>query len=110
MTKDEARAILQKEEREAIKAILALAEKAEKYDQLTGPSSPNTPSSNIPTYLKESHGGRKKKPGQKKGHLGVARKTPQQIHARQEHTLDPQGGFARKQEQPEKQKLVPGEG
>ena len=66
MTRDEAIAILNMPRPQAVKLILALAEKAEKYDDLTKDVSPTTPSSMIPTYLKETAEGRKKKPGRKK--------------------------------------------
>lgn len=88
MTRDEAKAILRKPEEQAIDDILALAEKAEKYDQVCGDLSPTTPSGMIPTYLKPTHGKRKKKPGRKKGHKGISRKKPDKVDHYKEHTLD----------------------
>ena len=88
MTRNEAIAILEKPRREAIKAILNLAEKAEKYDLLCSDVSPTTPSGMTPVYLKPVALKRKKKPGRKKGHQGVARKTPQKVDNYEEHTLD----------------------
>jgi transposase len=87
MTREEALAILKKEQEEAIKAILVLAAKAEKYDQLFGPPEPTAPSGMTPSYQKENHRGRKKKPGRKKGHAGVGRPGPKQISTRKEHCL-----------------------
>ena len=87
MTREDALAILGKEQEEAIKDILTLAEKAEKFDQLMGPPDPTTPSGMTPTYKKENHRGRKKKPGRKKGHVGESRKAPQDISDYQSHTL-----------------------
>jgi transposase len=88
MTRDEAIAILDLPRPQAVKVILALAEKAEKYEDLTKEVSPTTPSSMIPTYLKETAEGRKKKPGQKKGHKGSSRSRPDKIDHFKEHTLD----------------------
>jgi len=70
MTRDEAKAILQMPEHEAIDAILTLAEKAEKYDQLCGDLSPTTPSGMTAPYLKPNRGTRKKRPGRKKAMKG----------------------------------------
>lgn len=96
MTRDEALAILSLSQDAAVREILALAEKAEKYDRLMGSPDPTTPSGMTPPYQKENHKGRKKKPGQKKGHLGVARRAPESITHWVEHTLDhcPQCGEA----------------
>jgi len=88
MTRDEAIAILDLPRPQAVKVILALAEKAEKYEDLTKEVSPTTPSSMIPTYLKETAEGRKKKPGQKKGHKGASRPRPNNVDHFKEHTLD----------------------
>lgn len=87
MKRDEASAILNMPEEQAITAILALAAKAEQYDRLHEGISPNTPSGMTPTYLKPNTSKRKKKPGRKKGHPGVARKVPETIHHTKEHTL-----------------------
>ena len=88
MTRDEAKAILQMPEHEAIDAILTLAEKAEKYDQLYGDLSPTTPSGMTAPYLKPNRGRRKKRPGRKKGHEGIARVRPKKVDHYKEHTLD----------------------
>lgn len=88
MTRDEALAILELDREEAVGIIMALADKAEKYDQLCGQISPTTPSGMTPVYLKASHRRRKKPPGRRKGHPGVARQGPARIDQYQEHTLD----------------------
>jgi len=87
MKRDEAIAILQLPQNQAINAILALAEKAEKYDQLCGELSPTTPSGMTPPYLKPPKGKRKRRPGRKKGHKGISRIRPQTVDHFKEHTL-----------------------
>jgi len=87
MTRKEAEAILDRGREETIRALLALAEKAEKFDQLMGPPDPTAPSGGTPTYLKPNHRGRKKKPGQKKGHPGKSRKAPTDITDYRTHSL-----------------------
>lgn len=87
MTRDQAAAILQLPREQAIDAILALAQKAEKFDQLCGDISPTCPSGMTPPYLKEPGKKRRKKPGQKKGHAGVARKRPEKIDRYQNHSI-----------------------
>ena len=88
MTRDEALAILELDREQAVGIIVALAEKAEKYDQLCGQLSPTTPSGMTPVYLKPSHRKRRKPPGRRKGHPGIARQQPARIDQYQEHTLD----------------------
>jgi len=88
MTRDEAIAILDLKREEAIAKILALAEKAEKYDRLLGQVGPTTPSGMTPVYLKPSHKKRRRPPGRRKGHPGVARQKPTRIDQYEEHTLD----------------------
>jgi len=88
MTRDEAIAILDLPKSQAVKVILELAEKAEKYDDLTKEVSPTTPSGMTPLYLKPTAGGRKKKPGRKKGHKGSSRPRPDKVDHFKEHTLD----------------------
>ena len=88
MTRDEAIAILERPRDQAVDLILALAEKAEKYDQICGEVTPATPSGMTPVYLKPSRGKRKKRPGRKKGHPGVARIRPEKVDHYKEHTLD----------------------
>lgn len=88
MTRDEAAAILELPREQAIDEILALADKAEKFDRLCAESSPTCPSGQKPPYLKDPAKKRKKKPGRKKGHPGVARTRPEKIHHYKEHTLD----------------------
>ena len=87
MTRAEAMAILQLPIEEAIETILGLAEKAEKYDQLCGAVSASTPSAMTPPYLKAAAAKRRKPPGRKKGHPGVARLRPDQIDDYKEHRL-----------------------
>ncbi len=87
MTRDEAAAILDLPEEQAIDAILLLAEKAEKFDQLCGVA-PSCPSGMTPVYLKKPANKRCKKPGQKQGHPGVGRKRPEKIDHYKEHTLE----------------------
>lgn len=68
MTRDEAKAILDMNDRDrAIEIIINLAEKAEKYDQLCGDISPTTPSGMTPTYLKPPHKRCKKNLAERKG-------------------------------------------
>jgi hypothetical protein len=88
MTRDEAIAILEKPQDQAVDIILVLADKAEKYDQICGDVSPTTPSGMTPVYLKPSRGKRKKRPGRNKGHQGVSRKRPEKVDHFKEHTLD----------------------
>ncbi|AQV02591.1 IS66 family transposase [Desulfococcus multivorans] len=88
MTRDEAAAILDLPREQAIDAILTLADKAEKFDRLCGTVSPTCPSGMTPPYLKEPGKKRRKKPGRKKGHSGVARKRPEKIDHYREHTLE----------------------
>ncbi|MFH1125113.1 MAG: IS66 family transposase [Pseudomonadota bacterium] len=87
MTRDEAKAILALPQDKAVHAILALAEKAEKYDQLVGGVSPTTPSGMTPVYLKPTRCKRRKPPGRKKGHPGIARLRPEKVDHFKEHTL-----------------------
>jgi hypothetical protein len=87
VTRDEAIAILELPSEQAIEFIMALGEKAEKFDQLRGEISPTCPSGMTPVYLKNPGKKRKKKPGQKKGHPGTARKNPDKIDHQKEHTL-----------------------
>ena len=88
MHRDEALAILNLPQDQAVEAILALAEKAEKYERLCGQVSPTTPSGMTPPYLKPTRRKGKKRPGRKKGHPGVTRLRPQEIDQVKEHTLD----------------------
>ena len=88
MTRDEAKAILELPEAEAIDAIIELAEKAEKYDKLLGTVSPTTPSGMTPPYLKQPRGKGKKRPGRKGGHPGTSRPRPDSVDHCMEHTLD----------------------
>ena len=88
MTRDEALAILEMEDREeAIRIIRELAAKAEKYDQLCGQSTPLTPSGMKPVYSKPPAKKRRRKPGRKTGHHGCWRPGPLIIHDRQKHRL-----------------------
>lgn len=88
MTEAEALQLLSLPQGQAVQAILDLAEKAEKYDQLIGTVGPTTPSGMTPVYLKPAAPlKRKKRPGRKKGHTGVARQRPIQVDQFQEHRL-----------------------
>lgn len=87
MRRDEALAILRLPEEEAIAEIIRLAEKAEKYDRLYANASTTTPSGMKPVYLKEPGKKRRKKPGRKKGHGGVARTRPQHVTHYKDHTI-----------------------
>jgi hypothetical protein len=87
MRRDEAAAILKLPEDQAIDKIISLAEKADKYDQICADLSPTTPSGMQPPYLKPPGKKRKRKPGRKKGHPGVARSKPEKIDHYKEHTL-----------------------
>lgn len=88
MTRDEAAAILDLPRKKAINEIVALAEKAEKFDRLCAESSPTCPSGMKPPYMKDPAKKRKKKPGRKTGHPGVARTRPEKVDHYKEHTLD----------------------
>jgi hypothetical protein len=87
MRRDEAIAILDLPRAKAIDAIVALGEKAEKFDKLCGDASPTCPSAMTPPYLKKPGKKRRKKPGRKHGHPGVARKRPESIDHYKSHTL-----------------------
>ena len=87
MRRDEAAAILNLPEKQAIDKILKLAEKAEKYDQICGDVSPTTPSGMKPPYLKPTGKKRRRKPGRGKGHLGTSRQKPENVNHHQNHTL-----------------------
>jgi len=87
MTRDEALDILDLPKNQAVEAILMLAEKAEKYERLCADISPTTPSGMTPAYLKPVKSKRKKRPGRKKGHIGVSRFKPEEIDHFKEHTL-----------------------
>lgn len=88
MNREEAIAILEMDREEAIAKIIELGEKAEKYDKLTANIEVATPSGMKPTYEKPNHRKRRKRPGRKKGHPGVARQRPKHIDKREEHTLE----------------------
>lgn len=87
MTRDEAAAILDMDREPAIEAIMLLAEKAERYDREHPEASPTTPSGMIPVYLKHVSRKRRKPPGRKAGHPGVARRSPIHIDHYEEHAL-----------------------
>lgn len=89
MTRNEAISILEMEDREqAVEIILALAEKADRYDKEHPAVTPTTPSGMVPLYLKPASRKRRKKPGRRKGHPGVSRKSPHQIDREQVHSLE----------------------
>lgn len=88
MNRDEAAAILDMPREKAIEAILELAYKAEQYDKVRCDVSPTCPSGMKPPYLKPNTRKRRKKPGRKPGHPGVARPRPEKIDDFKEHTLD----------------------
>lgn len=88
MTRDEAIDILALPKDQAVEAILTLAEKAEKYEQLFSDLNPTTPSGMTPTYLKPVKSKRKKRPGRKRGHIGISRFKPEETDYFKEHTLD----------------------
>lgn len=92
MTREEARALLELPPEQAIAAILVLAQKAEQWERLQKTSedtalSPTTPSGMRPVYTKPAARGRRKTPGQKPGHPGAHRPTPEHIDDDQEHCL-----------------------
>jgi transposase len=92
MRYEEARALLELPQEQAIAAILALAEKAESWERVCAQGehsapSPTTPSGMRPVYTKPPARGRKRKPGRKPGHPGTRRATPEHIDARNEHHL-----------------------
>lgn len=89
MTREEAKKIIDRGD-EAV--IRKLQEQAAEIDRLKAlsPDSPTTPSGQIPPFLKKEKGRRKKKPGQKPGHKGVARKglRPEDAKRTVHHPLD----------------------
>jgi hypothetical protein len=87
MTRDEAIAIVQMPQDQAVEVIMLLAEKAEKYDREHPEVSPTTPSGAIPPYLKPNRKKRRKKPGRSAGHTGCARTKPEKIDDLKEHNL-----------------------
>jgi hypothetical protein len=87
MTRDEAIAIWEMPQEEAVEIILRLAEKAEKYDQQGPPLGPTTPSGMTPPYLKPASGKKRKSPGREKGHVGLSRPRPEVVDHFKEHTL-----------------------
>lgn len=88
MNREEAIAILEMDREEAIAKIIELGGKAEKYDKLVANAEVSTPSGMKPVYEKPNSRKRRKRPGQKKGHPGVARQRPTHIDKREEHTLE----------------------
>ncbi|MGB5986319.1 MAG: IS66 family transposase zinc-finger binding domain-containing protein [Desulfobacterales bacterium] len=88
MTRDEAAAILDLPRQQALDAILALSDKAEKSDRLCATVSASCPSGMKPPYLKAPGKKRRKKPGRKKGHPGVARRRPDKVDHYKQHTLE----------------------
>jgi len=69
---------------------IEIGNKAEKYDELilSPGSGLSRPSGMTPAYEKPNGKQRNKKPGQKNGHEGVSRKTPEKIDHYKEHKLD----------------------
>ena len=90
MTREKAEKIIKLPHEEAVEAILEIGDKAEKYDELisSSGSSPTRPSGMTPVYEKPNGKQGKKKPGQKNGHEGVSRTTPEKIDHYKEHKLD----------------------
>jgi transposase len=86
LTAEEAKAIFAQGEESVVFALLELAAQLKRWQgQCASVSSPATPSGMKPIYQKpDTHKGRKK-PGQKPGHKGHRRPTPEEIHERKEH-------------------------
>lgn len=94
MTRDEALALLALPQEQAVQQIQELARKARLWEQAqaatdtTDTPSPTTPSGMTAPYEKPAHCTRRRKPGQKKGHAGTRRRTPEHIDQTTDHTLD----------------------
>jgi len=69
-------------------ALLTLSARLAAVEKGSAAPSLSTPSGMVPPYLKPSHPSRRKKPpGRPKGHPGVRRGPPPDIHRRVKHTL-----------------------
>ena len=73
-------------------AAYVLLEQAKQINQLQSnpkqETPPSTPSGMIAPYLKKTANGKKKKPGQKKGHKGTRREKPAKIDRQESHRLE----------------------
>jgi hypothetical protein len=84
LTEEQARQIYQQGEEAVVFALLTLAKQA--ATPVPSPA-PSTPSAMVPPYQKPTTHSRRKRPGQKTGHLGTRRGIPQRIDQRQTHRL-----------------------
>jgi len=92
LTEEQARQIFSHGEEAVVFALLQMAKRlADQKAAAAGDShqTPSTPSGMKPPYTKPPPKGRgKKKPGRKKGHQGVRRKSPDRVDRRAEHRAD----------------------
>ena len=89
MTRDEAQKILDAGKETVIKKFQELSAEIDRLRALS-PNSPTTPSGQKPIFLKEEKKKRRKKPGQKAGHKGIARARlhPEDAKRTVQHTLN----------------------
>lgn len=89
MTQDEAKLIFDSGEEAVIKKFIAMSSEIDRL-KAVGPDSPATPSGQKPPYLKPEKKSRQKKPGQKRGHKGVARRglRPEDATRTEHHPLE----------------------
>lgn len=72
MTREEAKKVIDSGDEAVIRKLQELSAEVDRLKAIS-PESPTTPSGQKPPFLKERKRNRKKKPGQKPGHKGVAR-------------------------------------
>lgn len=85
----EAVRLLQEENKLLKKQVMELQKENKRvWAELSKYKNENSPSGMTPTYLKEETETRHKKSGQKEGHMGLSRKTPERIDRTEELTLE----------------------
>lgn len=103
MTRDEAKRVFENGEEAVIRKLQELSAEVDRLKALS-PESPTTPSGQKPPYLKGQKKRRKKRPGQKPGHKGIARKglRPEDAKRTVHHPLDhcPDCGISLAQSKP----------
>jgi len=89
LTKAEAQEVVHQGDEAIVFKLLELSKEIQELRSKLGvQDSSSTPSGQIPVYQKPSTSKSRKKPGRKKGHVGVRRKAPIRIDHHQTHTLD----------------------
>ena len=91
LTAEEAEQIFNQGKEAVIFALLRLAKmvpEQQRHVPSTQSPSPSTPSAMIAPHLKPTVRRRRKKPGRKRGHLGVRRPAPERIDRREEHRAE----------------------